>query len=539
MLLDARAIGSAGGGGAPLDATFITQTPNATLTNEQALSALATGILKSTTTTGVLSIAAEGTDYYAPGGTDVAIADGGTGQSTAQSSIDALTNVAAATNEHVLTKDTATGNAVFKVAAAGGGVAGSDTQIQFNDGGAFGADADLIWNKTTNLLTVTGLINSTEHYQISGDRILHRQGTNNLFAGQNAGNFTLTGTENVGVGGLALNALSTGTNNVAVGFLALANSLTTGSNNVAVGRRALANYSGSSTIAIGTSALSALTSGTTNVAVGVSALSGLTTNGGSTAVGASALSGATGGSNTALGGSSGGGLTTGSNNTFLGAGTGVTVNSVSNSIALGFAALCTKNGQFVIGSAAVPITEFSFIGGSFNYRPTDTATTNAVVNVPTFRLNSSGTPAAGFGLGMVFQGESSTTENQDMGRLTYEWATATHASRKALSKWSVFDTAEREAIRIEASGSAAMLGVLGAAAIARPAAYTLAGVATRTMPTPEAAFTGQDNAQVGAVYAKSADLITLQTRLDSAEGVLRQLIIDLASTSGYGLLVAS
>ena len=63
LLLDARAIG---GGGAPVDATFITQIPNATLTNEQALSALATGILKSTTGTGVVSIAIDGTDYFNP-----------------------------------------------------------------------------------------------------------------------------------------------------------------------------------------------------------------------------------------------------------------------------------------------------------------------------------------------------------------------------------------------------------------------------------------------------------------------------------------
>jgi hypothetical protein len=54
------------GGSAPLAATFITQTPSADLLNEQALSALATGILKSTTGTGVVSIAAAGTDYALP-----------------------------------------------------------------------------------------------------------------------------------------------------------------------------------------------------------------------------------------------------------------------------------------------------------------------------------------------------------------------------------------------------------------------------------------------------------------------------------------
>ena len=56
---------------------------------------------------------------YQEGGVDVAIADGGTGQSTAQNAINALTAVSGATNEHVLTKDTATGNAIFKVAVGG------------------------------------------------------------------------------------------------------------------------------------------------------------------------------------------------------------------------------------------------------------------------------------------------------------------------------------------------------------------------------------------------------------------------------------
>ena len=42
---------------APIDATYITQVANGTLTNEFALGSLATGILKNTTTTGVLSIA--------------------------------------------------------------------------------------------------------------------------------------------------------------------------------------------------------------------------------------------------------------------------------------------------------------------------------------------------------------------------------------------------------------------------------------------------------------------------------------------------
>lgn len=48
----------------------------------------------------------------------VAIANGGTGQTSAQLAINAISQVSAATNEYVLTKDTATGNAAWKAPAA-------------------------------------------------------------------------------------------------------------------------------------------------------------------------------------------------------------------------------------------------------------------------------------------------------------------------------------------------------------------------------------------------------------------------------------
>jgi len=53
--------------------------------------------------------------------TGLPIAGGGTGQATRQAAIDGLTDVSGATVEHVLTKDTSTGNAIFKAAAGGGG----------------------------------------------------------------------------------------------------------------------------------------------------------------------------------------------------------------------------------------------------------------------------------------------------------------------------------------------------------------------------------------------------------------------------------
>jgi hypothetical protein len=57
-----------------------------------------------------------------------------------------------------------------------------------------------------------------------------------------------------------------------------------------------------------------------------------------------------------------------------------------------------------------------------------TANTNTVENALTIRTNSSGTAAAGFGGGIVFQGESSTTDNQDMVRLSSIWTSATHGA---------------------------------------------------------------------------------------------------------------
>lgn len=60
--------------------------------------------------------------------TGLPIAGGGTGQATRQAAIDALTDVSSATNEHVLTKDTASGNAIFK-AASGGVFTDSGTNV--------------------------------------------------------------------------------------------------------------------------------------------------------------------------------------------------------------------------------------------------------------------------------------------------------------------------------------------------------------------------------------------------------------------------
>lgn len=78
---------------------------------------------------------------------------------------------------------------------------------------------------------------------------------------------------------------------------------------------------------------------------------------------------------------------------------------------------------------------------------TDDAETSAITNVLTIGHNSSGTPAANYGTGIIVQAESSTTENRDLGRLRYLWTTATDASRASKGILSSYSTStETDAI---------------------------------------------------------------------------------------------
>lgn len=108
------------------------------------------------------------------------------------------------------------------------------------------------------------------------------------------------------------------------------------------------------------------------------------------------------------------------------------------------------------------------------------AGTTTITDGLTLGHQSTGTPAAGLGIGIQLNINSSTTADQSAARLTAEWVVATHASRTARATLNVFDTATREGLRVEASGSAPMIGFLGAAAVVR---QTLAAAATDAATT--------------------------------------------------------
>ncbi len=91
------------------------------------------------------------------------------------------------------------------------------------------------------------------------------------------------------------------------------------------------------------------------------------------------------------------------------------------------------------------------------------AVTNTVVNTNILKKTSSGTPAAGFGSGINVQLKSSTTVDQDAGRLTWEWDVATHASRASRGKLSAyFTTTERVCVDWKADSTSPLIGFLGA-----------------------------------------------------------------------------
>lgn len=90
----------------------------------------------------------------------------------------------------------------------------------------------------------------------------------------------------------------------------------------------------------------------------------------------------------------------------------------------------------------------------------ETAATNSATNILTIGHNSSGTPAAGFGLIQQYQLESSTTASTDAARETITWATATHASRAGQWSLGVNDSGGlREAITVTANNTGSTANV--------------------------------------------------------------------------------
>ena len=257
----------------------------------------------------------------------LAVDRGGTGQVTYTNGQLLIGN----TTGNTLTKATLTAGTNVTVTNSTGSItiaapaAGSDTQVQFNDGGtATGGDSGLTYNKTTNTLTVDGIP-----------------------IGTGAGNIST----NIAIGPAALDSNTTGGENVAIGRNTLTAN-TTAFYCTAVGVDALASTNANFNTAVGNAAGYGITSGTLNTVVGFSAGGlGATANGNS-AFGYGTLFNSTNGANTALGAYGLLANTTGTYNTAVGYDALSDRTADTNSAGLGYQSRVTGSNQVQLGNAS-------------------------------------------------------------------------------------------------------------------------------------------------------------------------------------------
>lgn len=110
-------------------------------------------------------------------------------------------------------------------------------------------------------------------------------------------------------------------------------------------------------------------------------------------------------------------------------------------------------------------TDFT-IQGAVTATISDSGTGNRVIPA-ILAHRTSGTPGAAFGVQLRLQGDSSTNTVRDIATLEAIWVTTTDASRKGRASLYAYDTAAREGVRVEASGSAPMVGFYGGGAVVK------------------------------------------------------------------------
>ncbi|PIQ82282.1 MAG: hypothetical protein COV76_04480 [Candidatus Omnitrophica bacterium CG11_big_fil_rev_8_21_14_0_20_64_10] len=243
-------------------------------------------------------------------------------------------------------------------------------------GGTVNADGNVTMGSNASIagdLTVTGAVNAQSIINLpntidANTGVIYKAGVpfihnyrpggiggtleNNLFIGENAGNFTMgsggNGQSNIGIGIEALSSNTTGRSNVVIGNRAMRDNLdgaqnvtigyharmfsTGGHDSVAIGTLAMSGAVPMQSIALGTAALAGWNPSTpvainSNIAIGNNALrqynSSITNN---VAVGFGALQGISGGSNNVAIGHRAGQSTSGSGNIFIGFESGRTQN---------------------------------------------------------------------------------------------------------------------------------------------------------------------------------------------------------------------
>ena len=396
----------------------------------------------------------------------VAVANGGTGNTTAQAEMNRVaqavtsgqylrgngTNVVMsaiqAADVPTLNQNTAgtAANVTGVVAVANGGtgtatpslVAGTNVTITgtwpnqtiaASGGGGGGGDVTGPASSTTNGIV---LFNSTTGKVIrdaaSQDGLIHGltvgRGTGSISSNTTFGALALTanttGTFNTAIGADALRFTTIGTQNTGVGVNAL-RANTTGIRNTAVGAFALnANTIGDELVAVGREALFNNTTGARNTAVGEGALHGNSTGIENTAVGSGALRANTvGTSNTAVGRSALANVGTTANNTAVGH-QALFNNTAAANTAVGQNALFTNTTGIQNDAHGFQALQFNSTGSNntavgFNAARTNTVSSITAIGTNALQANSTGTGNTAVGANAL-QGNTIGTNNVAVGQ---------------------------------------------------------------------------------------------------------------------------
>lgn len=366
-------------------------------------------------------------------------------------------NLAAGTSGHFLKSNGAGADPSW--AAASASPAGSSGQLQYNNAGAFGGAAFSAVATSGTLLTLTGLANSDILLALKS---FSGSATGNLLQAFNlagsvrgrilvAGDFSNTGgqtsSEIFGAG-----ASVGGEYSLAIGSSASA----AGAFCVAIGETAVAGTASlNNAVAIGRGASAAVADA---IAIGQAAT---VTGSGGMAIG----KGSSAGANTTLVGP--GASATSTDSTSLGQGsscTGIRATAVGKSATAAAEAMALGTSSSAAGTSAVALGR-SASAGHTNAIAIGRGVTSGAVDT----INLGTVTGTSIAPTVILWGASSTQTARETLSIVESWATATDASRKSRSVFNQYDTAARECLRLEASGTAAMIGFLGASAVIRQA----------------------------------------------------------------------
>lgn len=293
-------------------------------------------------------------------------------------------------------------------------------------------------------------------------------GSNNEAFGSGAGRSAATGGNNTFVGQGAGGALTSGASNAGFGQLALQH-VTSGVQNCAFGVQACQNVTtGSANMGIGLNALGGVQTGGNNAAIGVGACNGGDVNN-NVGIGYNACQATAANDNVGIGVQAvqGNGSTGNSGGQNVGVGTRALKNQTTgaDSVAVGYQA----------GQSATTGTQITLVGSQsdvgssglgpvagIGYKAKPTAT-NEMAWSPYLSYES-------------FHGLSSTGTDRVVGKVSWGFSLSTDASRTGYVALSATDyNGDREGVRVDSNGSAALLGFYGVAPIARAVLATGAG----------------------------------------------------------------